>query len=679
MRDIIFCHGVRGQGAYGYDAPGPAIYGADAQKLVGTVDEHGRCRMATWYGAVHPDDRPAYLAAERRRKERLEPYTLEYRFVHPATGELSWIREVAWVVEDTEQGLIYFDSYIHDITEQKNVELALRESEERYRRLIEAAPVAILIFAAGYCRYANSQAERLLGANAMPELVGRHVRELLAGSDALGFCADLDRLEGSGGIMAARELNGVRLDGAALVLEVSAVAILEYGAPAVQLVLVDTSERKRAEMLRHLAQHDPLTGLPNRRLLIDRLSQETAAARRYGTGLTVMLLDLDGFKAVNDSFGPGAGDEVLCQVARRLRHVVREDDTVARLGGDEFALLQGHVREPQAAALAAGRIIEMMDAPFRIDSQEVRVAASIGIACHAAHDTADDLLRQADLALYRAKRTGRRRFCFFEPSLDAAVEARRELELELQKAPERGELYLVYQPQIDQMTRRVVGVEALLRWHSPVRGAVGPAEFIPIAEATGLIRALGAWVLDRACAQARVWHDEGIGLPVAVNVSAVQLRQPDLAELVSATLARHAVSPGQLCIELTESLLIDPQRDGIGGLLEQLAASGVRIAIDDFGTGYSSLLNLKRLPVNQIKIDRSFVGEVGRDTESEAIVKATVGLAHSLGKQVVAEGVETELQHRFLVAAGCDQAQGYLYGRPDRPDLIRRFASLPVC
>ena len=678
MRDIVFCHGVAGSGTHGYDERGASIYGADAQAIAGTVDEQGRARIGAWYDAVHPEDRAAYLEAERRRKEEHRPYTIEYRVTHPATGELRWMREVGWVVEDNAQARISFDSYILDITEAKRHELALRESNERYWRLLQATPIGILGLVGGRCVVANPQAVRLLGGAGAAELEGLGLAELLAGPDVAQPLCDLERLERHGGQLTPREVSCLRSDGLSVDLEISAVAS-GGDRPELQIVLADLTERKHAEVMRHLAEHDPLTGLANRRRLHEHLRRAIAAGRRYTSGLALHLLDLDGFKRANDRFGRSGGDEVLRQAATRIRALMREEDLLARLDGDEFVLVQSHVRDPEAMAWLGQQLIETLAQPFVVGRQQIRLGVSIGIACEPDADaTPDLLLEQADRALNRAKREGRGRLCFFLPALDAVVAQRRQLELDLARAPQQDELRLVYQPQLDLSSGRVVGVEALLRWHSPSRGLVSPVEFIPLAERSGLILPLGAWVIDRACRQARDWRDRGLVLPVSVNVSAVQLRQPQFADELGGSLARHALDPAALCVELTESLLIDPDRDGVGSLLRRLSQMGVSIAIDDFGTGYSSLTNLKRLPVDAIKIDRSFIRDVGRDLDSEAIIKATVGLARSLGKGVVAEGVETLRQHDFLRAAGCERAQGYRYGRPDTAERIVEMLSGPV-
>ena len=668
MRNIVLFHGTRGAGPHGYDEQGTAILGADAARLAGTVDEHGRCRVGRWYESVHEDDRAAYLAAERRRKEHLEGFELEYRFVHPVTGQLRWLREVAWVVEDPLAGSVAFDSYILDITEQKQTELALRASEDRYRRLLDSAPVAILIFGQGRCSYANAAALRLLGTSAA-HIQGMRLARLACAADAERMQAYVTRLPA--GSPRSLELACVRPDGGTVLVEATAVALDEAAAPTIQLVLTDLTERKRSEALRQLALHDPLTGLPNRLFLNERLERAIAVAARTGLVPSVLLLDLDLFKSVNDRFGHLVGDDLLREVARRLRRAVRDDDVLARLGGDEFVLLVDRSPEAKTISTLARRVLAAFDAPVAIGGREVRVGASLGIASwYGAETTPAGLLERADLALYRAKQEGRGRFRYFEPALNAAVEARRRLESELRVAPAQDELVLVYQPQLDLGTGAMVGVEALLRWHSPVRGEVGPAEIIPVAESSGLIRQIGAWVLDRACRQAARWRTEGRAWRVAINVSAAQLHEPDFLEQLGAGLERHGLRAADLCLELTETLLLEPRLEGVGDLLERLSAAGLQLAIDDFGTGYSSLTNLKRLPINLIKIDRSFVQEIGRDHGSESIIRATIGLAQSLGKGVVAEGVETSAQHDFLTAAGCGFGQGFLYGRPVAPEFL---------
>ena len=435
----------------------------------------------------------------------------------------------------------------------------------------------------------------------------------------------------------------------------------------------DVTERKADERrIRHIALHDPLTGLPNRVLFHDRLAQALARARRTCAGggageeqVAVMVLDLDGFKDVNDTLGHETGDRLLRAIAVCLGAVIRASDTLARLGGDEFAVVQAGVLRPADAATLADKLLFELAAPCALDGETFHVTASIGIAlfpCDGADGEA--LLRHADLALYRAKAQGRNRFAFFEPDMDAQAQARRRLERELRLALERGEFVLHYQPQLDLGSGRFTGAEALVRWNHPERGLLLPDEFIPLAETNALIRPLGAWVLREACRQARLWLEQGWRLTVAVNVSPVQLRNGHLLPAVGEALRQAGLEPARLELELTEGVLVaNLEQDG-DGLLRDLTAEGVRLAIDDFGIGYSSLAYLKHLPVQTIKIDRSFVSGLGSDPTAEALVRAIVTLGHSLGKRVVAEGVETQVQQAAVRALGCDAAQGFLLARP---------------
>jgi diguanylate cyclase (GGDEF)-like protein len=429
---------------------------------------------------------------------------------------------------------------------------------------------------------------------------------------------------------------------------------------------VDITERKRAEeRIRHLAHHDQLTGLPNRGLLQDRLRQALALTEHGGAYIGLLLLDIDCFKDVNDTLGHPAGDWLLRAVAERLEAAIRQGDTLARLGGDEFAVVQPGLDGPGCAAALAQRLIETLAPPFRLEAQEVHVSASVGVALFPQHsDHADGLVRKADLALYRAKQDGRGRFRLFEPAMDDEVQARRRLDGELRRALEGAEFILHYQPQVSLATDRVEGVEALVRWRHPERGLVPPGEFIPAAEASGLIRPLGAWVLREACRQARAWRDAGLELVMAVNLSPAQLRHDGMLSEVDGALRASGLDPRCLELEITESLLLERSEGATDHVLRGLAARGVRLAFDDFGTGYSSLASLKRLPVEKIKIDRSFVRDIGRDPEDEAVVRAMVSLGHALGKRVVAEGVENEAQLAFLRRLGCDAAQGFLLAGP---------------
>jgi len=429
----------------------------------------------------------------------------------------------------------------------------------------------------------------------------------------------------------------------------------------------DITERKRWETaLEHQALHDALTDLPNRALLQDRLAAAIASAQRERSHLALLMMDLNRFKDVNDTFGHHHGDLLLQQVAQRLRGSVRAGDTVARLGGDEFAVLLPHTNAAEDAEHVAFNLLRVLEAPFEVEGRRLEIGASIGLALFPEHAAdADALLKRADTAMYAAKRGGDG-CVIYADELDRHSVNRPELTGELRHAIDAGELVLHYQPKVRVATGEVVGVEALVRWQHPRLGLLGPDRFIPLAEETGLIKSLTDWVLRTALSQSREWHAYGFELPVAVNLSARSLHDAELPSAIAVILAETGAEPGWLELELTESCLLEDARRATQ-LLRRLQALGVRVAIDDFGTGYSSLAYLKQLPVQQLKIDRSFVQQLGSDENDAAIVRATIELGHSLGLAVVAEGVEDAASWQFLNQLGCDEAQGYYLTRPVPP------------
>jgi len=459
----------------------------------------------------------------------------------------------------------------------------------------------------------------------------------------------------------------VRPDGEIRTVHQQAERVLDAaGRPLKRVGIVQDVTERRAleEQLRHQAFHDALTGLPNRALLFERIGQALARARRDGRPCAVLFLDLDRFKDVNDTVGHDAGDRLLVAVAARLGGALRDGDTLARLGGDEFTILLEDVADPNEAACAATRLLDTLASPLVIDGQEYRLTASIGLALgRPDHHRAEDVLRDADIAMYRAKEGGRANYAVFDPKMQAQIVARLEMERDLRRALEQGEFLLHYQPIVDLRTGDMAKVEALVRWQHPERGLVSPGVFIPLAEETGLIRALGRWVLGEACRQAQVWQASGTPVAIAVNLTALEFQHPDLADEVAAALAMAGIDARWLRLEITESLAM---RDVAATIttLGLLRAMGVAIAIDDFGTGYSSLAYLKRLPVSALKIDKAFIDGLGTDEEDTAIVTAIVTLGHTLGLRVIAEGVETAEQAGLLRALGCDQAQGYHFARP---------------
>jgi diguanylate cyclase len=414
------------------------------------------------------------------------------------------------------------------------------------------------------------------------------------------------------------------------------------------------------KQLRHLATHDALTGLPNRVLLDDRISQCIALADRQGQTFAVVMLDLDRFKLVNDSLGHRVGDELLKEVARRLKSVVRDIDTVARLGGDEFVLIITQNPERDSAQGLASRIIEVMQASVRIADVEIHTSPSIGIAFYP-HDaaTVETLLAHADAAMYYAKQQGRNNFQCFMPSMNTAMQEKIKLESDMHIALEQKQFELHYQPKVNTATGIVHGAEALLRWTHPVHGVIPPAKFIPIAEESGLIGPIGAWVVREACRQARAWQLDGLpSLRVAVNLSASQFRQGNIVTMIRDALDAAGLEARFLEVELTESAVMSDPEESIA-ILEKLSTMGVLVSVDDFGTGYSSMSYLRRFPIDKLKIDRAFINEVMSRPEDASIVRAIVSLAHSLKLKVVAEGVESTEQVELLKTLGCDQYQGF--------------------
>lgn len=420
-----------------------------------------------------------------------------------------------------------------------------------------------------------------------------------------------------------------------------------------------TVRRQTEEKLRVVATHDPLTALPNRTLLHERLSHVLARAQRHGRPLAVLLVDLDRFKHVNDTLGHEAGDTLLQLAARRFYNCLRETDTMARQGGDEFVVLMDELSDRQPITRVSQRILDAMVQPFVIEGQEIHVTASIGVSVYP--DDGRTLLRNAEMALYRAKGKGGNNYQFYSAQIDSYSRERLALESGLHRALERDELRLHYQPKVDLATGQICGMEALLRWQHPQMGLVAPARFIPIAEESGLIRPIGAWALKTACMQNRAWQRLGMQrFTVAVNLSPRQFSEESLLDDIKSALAESGLEASDLELEITESMVMDDSEQAVN-TLRRLKDLGIRVAIDDFGTGYSSLAYLKRFPIDSVKVDRSFVEDIPQDVDSMAIAQAIIAMAHSLRLKVVAEGVESEAQVSFLRGEGCDEIQGHYF------------------
>jgi diguanylate cyclase (GGDEF)-like protein/PAS domain S-box-containing protein len=586
-----------------------------------------------------------------------------------AVGEIAWRPQrpgqgqLAWLLPVLLASLVVLGGFTRLVLGSiRRATAAIHASEARFRDIAEAASDWIWETDAELrLTYVSEHFGRATGLSA-PEVVGRALHEILELPADVGqhrqqramlasgqpFRDVLCRLRSQRG-----EIRSLRVAGTPI--RDADRALLGYRGIATDI----TAEMAALDQVRFLAEHDALTGLPNRLVLRNRLEEMLRRLRRYGERSAVLCIDLDRFKEVNDGLGHATGDQVLVATARRLRACLRDTDVVARLGGDEFAVLQVGVDEAHAVQRLCERILEALAEPVPIDGQEVVIGCSIGVALVPADGTdAAQLLQKADIALYRAKEDGRGRACFFKAGMDERLRARKFLESSLRHAMAAGQLELQYQPQVDAGTGAITGVEALLRWHHPTRGPVPPAEFVPVAEEAGLIVPIGEWVLRTACRDAVRWP----GLKVSVNVSPVQFRHRGLVQAVEQALEESGLEPGRLEIEITESLLIHHTGEALR-TLEQLKRLGVAIAMDDFGTGYSSLSYLHRFPFDKIKIDRSFVDGLGEGTGSAAIVRAIVGLGRSFGICICAEGVETPAQLEVLRREGCDEAQGYLFGK----------------
>lgn len=547
-------------------------------------------------------------------------------------------------------------------------ERAARAGEARFRSLVQHSSDLILVSGAdGAVTFASPSAWRVMGRE--PEdLLGRNLLALVHHEDTPRAAAYLRAAAAFSGAAEPAAWRMLHQDGSWQHVEVVAANLLaDEHVRGVVLTARDVGERMALEaQLVHRAFHDPLTGLPNRALFADRVAQALLRARRTGRLVAVVFLDLDGFKTVNDSLGHAAGDRLLADAARRLAQQVRPGDTVSRFGGDEYAALLDDPPSTAEACAVAGRLIEALRAPFELDGKEVYVSGSAGVVCvaHGSQD-ADGLLRDADVAMYHAKARGKGRWELFEPGMHTAAVERLTLQADLQRALERQELRVHYQPSVDLGSGQITGVEALIRWQHPERGLIAPAQFVPLAEESGLIVPIGAWVLAESCRQWRAWTDaypDRQPLTVSVNVSARQLAASGFTESVERLLAEVGMRPSYLVLEITESSLMHDV-DAVSERLHMLRRLGVRIAVDDFGTGYNSLTYLQRLPVDILKIDKSFVDAITEDPEKAALAGAIIGLGESLRLETLAEGIERPEQLAGLRTLGCQSGQGFIFSR----------------
>lgn len=615
---------------------------------------------------------PEYYAAEAERLEELRrtgaPQLFQKEYIRK-DGSRVPIELKAHITCDERGAVCYYYAFVTDITERKRAEEALRWSEERFRMVAEAARALIY--------EVEGETGSVIILRGLEELLGYRPEEVsptrdwwegIMHPDDLPAFRSMARETMASGRDYSVEYRMRHRSGSYITVQDTGKVIRNAAGRAVRLVggVIDITERKRMEeQIRHMAHHDPLTDLPNRRLFTDIAQVELAQAHRNRQKAAILFLDLDRFKEVNDTLGHEAGDELLKAVAARLRASVRKSDTISRIGGDEFNIILADIPHVEDISAIARKIMDSFRTVFIVAGHELYMTTSVGISIYP--DDAEDmdtLLRYADIALYYAKDQGKNTFQFFNPAINIRSLERMRLEHSLRQTIERGGLMLYYQPQIDMKTGAIVAAEALVRWQHPEMGLLDPLRFIPLAEETGLITALDEWVLRTACGQVRAWMDAGLPLTcVTVNLSARQFLSPDLARKVAEAVSAARMPTECLYLEIPERVAMG-NLDATAARLKELAAMGICISIDDFGTGFSSLSHLKRLPIGKIKIDRSFVKDLATDLDDRAIISAMTAMAHNMKLGVVAEGVETAEQLSFLRATQCDEAQGYLISRP---------------
>ncbi len=618
---------------------------------------------------VHPDDKDKVRQAWIKALH-CGTYDVEHRIV--VDGRIKWVREQANLDFDANtKRAVFAIGTAHDITAHKEEESALRLAARVFESsgeaiLVTDARVNIVAVNHAFVQMSGYRSEEVLGRNPGILASGRHPPEY--------YRAMWDDIDTHGYWQG--EIWDKHKSGRIYPKWMSITTVRDEKGDVANYISIgrDTTEETEAEKNIHfLAYYDVLTGLPNRTLLRDRLGQLIAASHRDRHQFALLFLDLDRFKYINDSMGHSVGDRLLQSVAMRIQESVREGDTVARLGGDEFIVLLREAGE-SAAALVAQKLLSALATPYDLDGQVIATQASIGISIYPDHtQDADILIKNADMAMYRAKEEGRNNYQFFAKEMNFRVDLLFSMEKDLRLALERGEFFLQYQPQVNLADGALSGVEALIRWEHPTKGLVSPSEFVPVAEETGQIIAIGEWVLSTACAQMAQWRKDGLpGLTMAVNLSIRQLRQPSLGKFVAAVLQDSGLEARCLELEITEGIMMGDNQVGMR-FLNEMHEMGVQLSIDDFGTGFSSLNYLKKLPVNKLKIDQSFIRDIETDAGDAAIIRSIISLGHRLNLKVIAEGVETQDQLDFLRIRGCDEIQGYLYAPPLDAEAFRAF------
>jgi diguanylate cyclase (GGDEF)-like protein/PAS domain S-box-containing protein len=659
---------VAGMGSWTLDIPGNQLEWTDEAYRIFGIAPGSRLSLQSFLGCVHPDDSErvtqAWMAALKG-----QPYDIEHRIL--VDDVVKWVRETAEIDFAANGKPLRAFGVVQDTTLSK----AHEEQQLLASKVFECSSEAIVITDHQARIVAVNQAFTQITGYPAEEVLGRNPNLLSSGKHDREFYREMWEAITRDGHWQG-EIWDQGKSGEIYPKWMSISAVRSKGGEVTHYVSIarDISDNKRTEReIQMLAFYDVLTGLPNRTLLRDRLEQLLVVAHRDGGQFALLFMDLDRFKYVNDSMGHSVGDKLLQSVAERIQGCVREGDTVARLGGDEFVVLLREA-DSQGASLVAEKLIKVIGEPFKIADVQISTHASIGISLYPddAQDS-DTLVKNADVAMYRAKEDGRNNFQFFVPEMNFRANRIFGMERDLHNAIQQQQFELYYQPQADLTNGMVCGVEVLIRWNHPDKGRVSPADFIPVAEETGQIVAVGEWVLRTACAQLAQWRSRGMPVfPLAVNLSIRQLLQPALIDVVREVLAENGLQPGDLELEITEGIMMGDAKAALD-FLTRMHEMGVQLSIDDFGTGYSSLNYLKNLPVDKLKIDQSFVRDIEVDSSDAAIVRSIISLGHRLDLRVIAEGVETLAELDFLRMRGCDEVQGYYFSRPLPTDEFERF------
>ncbi len=659
---------LAGLGSWSWDLTSDEVtWSQELYRILGLPPGEQDASFDMFQRLLHPDDRQRVLELVERARTAGTGFACEHRVVRP-DGTVRVLQARGEVHADAAGRPATMVGTAQDVTDRTRAE----EAAQRLAAIVQSSSDAIYSVAADMTVTTwNAAAERLLGRPAA-EMLGQPIASVWP-PEHFELNRSMFERALAGEVITDVETIQLHRDGTRVAVTVSWSPIKDDAGAIVGVSVIArdiTQRRQLEEQLVRQALHDPLTGLPNRALFADRLEHALARGRRPGVTVAILVIDLDGFKDINDSLGHDAGDDLLTIAGMRLQGHARPGDTVARLGGDEFGVLLEDIAAAEAVR-SAEALLQGLATPIVLRDRDLTPTASIGVAIAAGED-ADALLRNADTAMYAAKRQGKGRYALFEPAMHASVVERLDLAADLSRAVEKGQLHLCYEPQINLESSRICRLEALVRWRHPTRGEVSPGEFIPLAEETGMILPIGRWVLREACRQVKTWQERwptSAPLTIAVNLSARQLQHPGVVDEVRAALAAAGLDPQSLVLEITETAIME-QMDAAITILTELRRLGVRLALDDFGTGYSSLSYLQRLPVDILKIDRSFVVGVARSIEDSALARGILTLAQTLGLETIAEGIETAEQLATLRELGCQLGQGYFFARPLGPAAV---------